>query len=101
MLPSDQGIEILNKALTAYLEANHAHHVVCSKDEHASGVAEDSIGVLRTSAMMLGGNIPERFWRFVVSHGAYLNNVVAPLAVIVSRRCPSNSANQSLLRSLY
>ena len=46
---SDQGTEILNKEFTAYLESNHTHHVVCPKDEHASiGVAENSIGVLRT-----------------------------------------------------
>jgi hypothetical protein len=43
-------------------------------------VAENSIGVLRTSAkaMMLAGNIPKQFWQFVVSHAAYLNNIVAP-----------------------
>jgi hypothetical protein len=53
---------------------------VCSKDEHASiGVAENSIVVLRTSAkaMMLAGNIPKRLWRFVISHAAYLNNIVS------------------------
>ena len=80
-LRSDQGTEILNKELTAYLEANHTNHIVCSKDEHASiGAAENSIGVLRTSAkaMMLAGNIPKRYWQFVVSHAAYLNNIVAP-----------------------
>ena len=80
-LRSDQGTEILNKELTAYLEANHTNHIVCSKDEHASiGVAENSIGVLRTSAkaMMLAGNIPKRYWQFVISHAAYLNNIVAP-----------------------
>jgi hypothetical protein len=80
-LRSDQGTEILNKELTAYLEANHTNHIVCSKDEHASiGAAENSIGVLRTSAkaMMLAGNIPKRYWQFVVSHVAYLNNIVAP-----------------------
>ena len=54
-LHSDLGTEILNKELTAYLEANHTRHVVCSKDEHASiGVAENSIGVLRTSAWYVG-----------------------------------------------
>ena len=80
-LRSDQGTEILNKELTAYLEANHTNHIVCSKDEHASiGVAENSIGVLRTSAkaMMIAGNIPKRYWQFVISHAAYLNNIVAP-----------------------
>jgi hypothetical protein len=80
-LSSDQGTEILNKELTAYLEANHTNHIVCSKDEHASiGAAENSIGVLRTSAkaMMLAGNIPKRYWQFVVSHASYLNNIVAP-----------------------
>ena len=80
-LRSDQGTEILNKEFTAYLESNHTHHVVCSKDEHASiGVAENSIVVLRTSAkaMMLAGNIPKRLWRFVISHAAYLNNIVSP-----------------------
>ena len=47
---TDQGTEILNKELTAYLEANHTNHIVGSKDEHASiGAAENSIGVLRTS----------------------------------------------------
>jgi hypothetical protein len=79
-LRSDQGTEILNKEFTAYLESNHTHHVVCSKDEHASiGVAENSIVVLRTSAkaMMLAGNIPKRLWRFVISHAAYLNNIVS------------------------
>jgi hypothetical protein len=50
-LRSDQGTEILNKELTAFLQANHTNHIVCSKDEHASiGVAENSIGVLRTHA---------------------------------------------------
>ena len=41
--------------------------------------AENSIDVLRTSAkaMMLAGNIPKRYWQFVVSHAAYLNNIVA------------------------
>ena len=36
--------------------------------------AENSIDVLRTSAkaMMLAGNIPKRYWQFVVSHAAYL-----------------------------
>jgi hypothetical protein len=80
-LRSDQGTEILNKELSAYLEANHTNHIVCSKDEHASiGAAENSIGVLRTSAkaMMLAGNIPKGYWQFVVSHAAYLNNIVAP-----------------------
>ena len=44
----DSGTEILNKELTAYLEANHTNHIVCSKDEHASfGAAENSICVLR------------------------------------------------------
>jgi hypothetical protein len=28
--------------------------------------------------MMLAGNIPKRFWQFVVSHAAYLNNIVSP-----------------------
>jgi hypothetical protein len=81
ILRSDQGTMILNKELTAHLEANHTNHIVCSKDEHASiGAAENSIGVLRTSAkaMMLAGNIPKRYWQFVVSHAAYLNNIVAP-----------------------
>jgi hypothetical protein len=32
----DQSTEILNKEVTAYLESNHIHIVVCSKDEHAS-----------------------------------------------------------------
>jgi hypothetical protein len=67
-LRSDQGTEILNKELTAFLQAHHTNHLVCSKDEHASiGVAENSIGVLRTSAkaMMLTSNIPNRFWQFV------------------------------------
>jgi hypothetical protein len=51
MLRSDQGTEILNKELAAFLQANHTNHIVCSKDEYASiGVAENSIGVLRTSA---------------------------------------------------
>ena len=27
---------------------------------------------------MLAGNIPKRFWQFVVSHAAYLNNIVSP-----------------------
>jgi hypothetical protein len=40
-----------NKELTAFLQAHHTNDIVCSKDEHASiGVAEYSIGVLRTSA---------------------------------------------------
>jgi hypothetical protein len=80
-LRSDQGTEILNKELTAYLETNHTNHIVCSKDEHASiGAAENSIGVLRTSAkaMMLAGNFPKRYRQFVTSHAAYLNNIVAP-----------------------
>ena len=69
------------RSLTKNLESNHTDHIVCSKDEHASiGVAENSIGVLRTSAkaMMLAGNIPKRFLQFVVSHAAYLDNIVAP-----------------------
>jgi hypothetical protein len=106
-LRSDHGTEILNKELTAYLEANHTNHIVCSKDEHASiGVAENSIGVLRTSAkaMMLAGNIPKRYWHFVVSHAAYLNNIVAP------SRCDrrllrcirwSSSTTRSVLRSYF
>ena len=50
-LRSDQGTEILNKELTAFLQAHHTNHIVCSKDQHASiGVAENSIGVLRPSA---------------------------------------------------
>ena len=41
-LRSDQGTEILNKELTAFLQAHHTNHIVCSKDEHASiGVAEN------------------------------------------------------------
>ena len=28
--------------------------------------------------MMLAGNIPKRFWQFVISHAAYLNNIVSP-----------------------
>jgi hypothetical protein len=28
--------------------------------------------------MMLAGNIPKRFWQFVVSHAAYFNNIVSP-----------------------
>jgi hypothetical protein len=27
--------------------------------------------------MMLAGNIPKRFWQFVVSHAAYLNSIVS------------------------
>ena len=28
--------------------------------------------------MMLAGNIPKRLWQFVISHAAYLNNIVSP-----------------------
>jgi hypothetical protein len=73
--------QILNNELTACVEANQTHHVVCSKDEYASiDVAENSIGVLHLSAktMMLAGNIPKRFWQFFVSHAAYFNNIVSP-----------------------
>ena len=28
---------------------------------------------------MLASNIPKRFWQFVLSHAAYLNNIVSPL----------------------
>jgi hypothetical protein len=51
-LSSDQSTEILNKELTAFLQAHHTNHIVCSKDEHASiGVAEkDSNAALESFA---------------------------------------------------
>ena len=53
-LRSDQGTEILNKELTAYLEANHTNHIMCSKDEHASiGAAENSIRPRRTCPSLI------------------------------------------------
>ena len=74
------GGEFLSKELSALLEANGTNHVVCARDEHhAVGAAENAIHVLRSSAkaMMLGANVPKRFWPFAISHAAYLNNIVS------------------------
>jgi hypothetical protein len=61
----------------------------------AIGVVKNSIGFLRASAkaMMLPGNIPKRFWQFVVSHAANLNNMcflfVVPTSVEFHQLEPS------------
>ena len=77
---TDMGREFLSKELSALLEANGTNHVVCARDEyHAVGAAENAIRVLRSNAeaMMLGANVPKRFWPFAISHAAYLNNIVS------------------------
>ena len=52
--------------------------IVCTKDEqYSAGAAETAVNNLRHSAraMMLHGIIPKRFWRFVIAHAAYINNI--------------------------
>jgi hypothetical protein len=74
------GGEFLSKELSSLLESNGTNHVVFARDEHhAIGTAENAIHVLRSSAkaMMLGANVPNRFWPFAISHAAYLNNIVS------------------------
>ena len=59
--------------MTTLLEDNHTTHMICTKDEHYSiGVAENAVGVLRTS-MLLQTNMLKKFWPFDVSHACYLS----------------------------
>jgi hypothetical protein len=81
VLRSDQGTEIKNAQMTKILENNHTNHIVCAKDEHYSiGVAENAVGVLRSTAkaMLLQANVPKKFWPFAISHACYLSNIVYP-----------------------
>ena len=79
ILCSDQGTEIKNAKMTKLLEENHTNHIVCAKDEHYGiGVAENAVGVLRSTAkdMLLQANVPKKIWPFAISHACYLSNIV-------------------------
>ena len=68
-LRTDQGGEFINHSMQALLTEHLTNHVVCAKDEHYSvGAAETAVNNLRHSAraMILHGNVPKRFWHFLL-----------------------------------
>jgi len=67
--------------MQALLKKYLTNHVVCAKDEQYSvGAAGTAINNLRHSAraLMLHGNLPERFWHVARAHAAYIHNVTLP-----------------------
>jgi len=87
-LRTDQGREYINHPMQALLNEHLTNHIVCAKDEHYSlGAAETAVNNLRHSAraMMIHGNLPERFWHFAIAHAAHIQNVTSPCCIDKSK----------------
>ena len=76
-LHTDRGGEFMSVELKTLLELNTVLHYTCAPNEHyAIGPAENAVGRLRETALTLlvGANVPLRYWPFAISHSAYLSN---------------------------
>lgn len=76
-LHTDRGGEFMSTQLKTLLEENVVLHHTCAPNEHyAIGPAESAVGRLRETALALlvGSNVPLRYWPFAISHSAYLSN---------------------------